>query len=123
VKGTGEHVPPRGTILFIHPSDEAYGADRVLLQAILGLRDRGWDCQVILADDSAPGWLSERLAEAGVTFARGPLAPARRQYLKAARLPAYARDLRAARRYVRREACSSATGYHPRQHQRLLVGR
>lgn len=102
MKGSSERAP-RGTVLFLHPSDEAYGADRILLEAILGLRKRGWECHVLLASDSEPGWLSARFREAGIPFKRGPLAPARRRYLRILGLPGYARDLLTARRFVRRE--------------------
>ena len=89
-------------ILFLHASDEAYGADRVLLSLVLALRDRGRRVAVILADDLPPGWLSAQLAEEGIAFERGPLAPARRRYLRLAGLPAYLRALLGARRHLRR---------------------
>jgi glycosyltransferase involved in cell wall biosynthesis len=56
----------------------------------------------MLADDLPPGWLSARLDEAGILVERGPLAPARRRYLRLAGLPAFVRDLLRARRYIRR---------------------
>ncbi|HTI29790.1 MAG TPA: glycosyltransferase family 4 protein [Methylomirabilota bacterium] len=89
-------------VLFLHASDEAYGADRVLLSLVLALRDRGQRVAVILADDLPPGWLSSQLAAEGIAFERGPLAPARRRYLRLAGLPAYLRALIAARRHLRR---------------------
>ena len=57
-------------VLFLHPSDEAYGADRVLLDIVLGLRERGHSVSVLLADDLPSGWLSARLVEAGVHVRR-----------------------------------------------------
>lgn len=89
-------------VLFVHASDEAYGADRVLLLLVLALKDAGRGVAVLLADDLPPGWLSAQLAAAGVTVERGPLAPARRRYLRLAGLPAYVRALMRARRHLRR---------------------
>ena len=80
-------------ILFLHPSDEQYGADRVLRAAVTGMRDRGHAVRVLVADDSSPGWLSERLAADGIEVRRGPLAPARRRYLTLWGLPGFVADL------------------------------
>jgi glycosyltransferase involved in cell wall biosynthesis len=91
-------------VLFLHPSDEQYGADRVLRTAAVGMRARGHDVRVLLADDSAPGWLSSQLAADGIEVRRGPLAPARRRYLHPAGLPGYVAALWRARRWIRREA-------------------
>jgi glycosyltransferase involved in cell wall biosynthesis len=88
-------------VLFVHPSDEAYGADRVLLDLALALHRGGRRVAVMLADDLPPGWLSARLGEAGIPVERGPLAPARRRYLRLAGLPAYLRALLRARRHIR----------------------
>jgi glycosyltransferase involved in cell wall biosynthesis len=96
------------SILFAHPSDEAYGADRVLLQAVVELAGRGWAPVVVLPDDTEPGWLSSRLAEAGVPVRRGPLAVARRRYLSPRHLPGYLGALLAARAFLSAEA--SRTG-------------
>lgn len=92
------------SILFLHPSDEAYGADRVLLQLVLALRDRQWRVGVLLSEDQPAGWLSQRLQAAGILMDRGPLAPARRRYLTVVALPAYLRALLRARRWVRSRA-------------------
>lgn len=93
-----------GHVLFVHPADEGYGADRILLGLVLGLRDRGWVVAVVLPDDVAPGWLSEQLLGAGVAVERGPLAVARRRYLRPTALPGYAVRLWLARRWVRHAA-------------------
>jgi glycosyltransferase involved in cell wall biosynthesis len=93
-------------VLFMHASDEAYGADRVLLSLVLALKRDGRRVAVLLADDLPPGWLSAQLAEAGVPVERGPLAPARRRYLRLAGLPAYVRALLRARRHIRRRVRS-----------------
>ena len=92
------------SILFVHGSDEAYGADRVLIDIVLGLRERGHRVAVLIPDDVPPGWLSERLAGAGISVERGPLAVARRRYLTVRRLPGYLLDLIRARRHIRRSA-------------------
>jgi glycosyltransferase involved in cell wall biosynthesis len=89
-------------VLFLHASDEAYGADRILLSLVLALRDRGLAVAVILADDLPPGWLSSRLVEEGIAVERGPLAPARRRYLRPTGLPGYLLALLRARRHLRR---------------------
>lgn len=91
-------------MLFVHPSDEAYGADRVLLRLATGLAQRGWRVAVLLSDDQPPGWLTQRLSGASIHAARGPLAPARRLYLTPRALLAYVGGLMQARRWVRREA-------------------
>jgi glycosyltransferase involved in cell wall biosynthesis len=91
------------SILLLHPSDEAYGADRALLRAAVGLRDRGWRVRLLLADDQPPGWVTEQARVAGISLGRGPLAPARRRYLKPGQLTPYFRQLLEARRWIRRE--------------------
>lgn len=92
------------SVLFVHPTDEAYGVDRVLLGLATGLAQRGWRVAVLMSDDQSPGWLSRRLAEASIEVARGPLAPARRRYLKPNALLGYLSALLRARRWVRGEA-------------------
>jgi glycosyltransferase involved in cell wall biosynthesis len=96
--------PEAKTILFLHPSDEAYGADRVLVETVLAAAAAGHRAAVLIADDEPPGWLSRRLAELGVPASRVPLAPARRRYFRPWRLPRYLLDLLAARRIVRRRS-------------------
>jgi glycosyltransferase involved in cell wall biosynthesis len=68
------------------------------------MRDRGHAVRVLIADDSEPGWLSAQLAEAGIEVRRGPMAPARRRYLRGAGLPGYVVRLWRARRWIHREA-------------------
>jgi glycosyltransferase involved in cell wall biosynthesis len=91
------------SVLLVHPSDEAYGADRVLLRLATGLAQRGWRVAVLISDDQAPGWLTQHLEEASIQVARGPLAPARRRYQTPGALIAYLRGLLRARRWLRRE--------------------
>ena len=96
--------PQRPSVLFAHPSDEAYGADRVFLTTVMAAVADGRVVRVLLPDDTAPGWLSERLNAMGVLVKRGPLAPARRRYLRIRALPAYAMSLLRAARFMRQEA-------------------
>lgn len=65
-------------VLFLHPSDELYGSDRVLLQVIQALR--GAELRVLLPDDVPRGLLADRLAEQGVRVERMPLPVVRRRY-------------------------------------------
>lgn len=91
-------------VLFLHGSDEAYGADRILLDVIVGLSKHGWPIHVLLPDDVAPGWLSASLAAAGIPVERLPLAVARRRHFRLSALPAYVGELSRARRTIRRRA-------------------
>jgi glycosyltransferase involved in cell wall biosynthesis len=93
-------------ILFLHPTDEAYGADRSLLLAAVGLQRRGWRVRIVVSDDQAPGWLTAQAEAAGISVARGPLAPARRRYLTLRQMPGFARRLIRARAWVRQEIAS-----------------
>ena len=121
---TSSAAPGRATrsVLFVHPSDEAYGADRVLLRMATGLAARGWRTRVLLSDDQAPGWLSAQLAEAGIAVARGPLAPARRRYLRPLGLPGYVRRLVRARRWIRSQASAFGAAVVHVNTSALLVG-
>jgi glycosyltransferase involved in cell wall biosynthesis len=112
----------RPPVLFLHASDEAYGADRVLLTMAHGLRERGRAVAVLLPDDTPRGWLSDRLGELGIAVTRGPLAPARRRYLRLRALPEYARSLLRARRFVRSRARSEGAGIVHVNTSALLVG-
>lgn len=96
--------PPVSSILFLHSSDESFGSDRVLLALVELALAEGMMPRVLLPDDTAPGWLSAQLQQRGVPITKAPLAPARRRYLHARRLPRYAMDLLRARHVVRREA-------------------
>lgn len=94
------------SVLLVHSTDEAYGADRSLLRAAVGLRARGWRVRVLVSDDEPPGWLTGQATALGIPLDRGPLAPARRQYLRLRQLPAYCRRLLEARRWIRQEVDS-----------------
>lgn len=92
------------SVLLIHPSDEAYGADRVLLRLAAGLQQRGWRLEVLISDDEPPGWLTEKLKEISIHVLRGPLAPARRRYFRPSKILGYVAALVRARKWVRSEA-------------------
>lgn len=95
----------RPRVVVLHPSDELYGADKVLLEVVEVLRDQG-PLEVWLPDDVdyGDGPLSRQLAASGVRVRRLPLPVLRRAYLRPRALPALvgrwirtARLLRAAR--------------------------
>jgi glycosyltransferase involved in cell wall biosynthesis len=87
--------------VFVHGSDEAYGADRVLLDQMAGLAARGWAVHLVLPDDTPEGWLTRSATEAGIGIERLPLAIARRRYLRPAGIPAYVVALLRSRRALR----------------------
>lgn len=91
-------------ILALHPSDELYGADRVLLDAVDVLARRG-QVTVWLADDLPyPGRpLSARLAEEGVRVLRRPIPVLRRAHLRPRAVPALLRRCWRTVRALRRE--------------------
>ena len=69
----------RPAVLVVHPSDELYGADRILLRvldAISGLVEP----VVVLPADVMPGALSAALHERGIRVERVPLPILRRRY-------------------------------------------
>ncbi|NRG39799.1 glycosyltransferase family 4 protein [Rathayibacter sp. VKM Ac-2835] len=90
------------TVLFLHPSDEAYGADRVLLEAVRAVPE-GTTAEVWLPDDldypARP--LSCLLEGRGITVRRMPLPVLRRAYLRPRHLPAFLRRIRATGRALR----------------------
>ena len=110
------------SVLFVHPTDEAYGADRVLLRLATGLVQRGWRVAVLISDDQAPGWLTQRLAEASIAVERGPLAPARRRYLTPSALLAYLGALLRARRWVRSQVARFGPSVVHLNTSAMLVG-
>jgi glycosyltransferase involved in cell wall biosynthesis len=69
----------RPKVLVLHPSDELYGADRILLRvldAIAGLAEP----VVVLPTDVAPGALTAALRERGIRVERASLPILRRRY-------------------------------------------
>lgn len=81
---------PRTTILYIHSSDEMYGADVILLQLIAGLDERRFRPIVVLPTDLAfDGRLSAALRQRGVLVLFTNLAVLRRSYFHPLRFPLY----------------------------------
>jgi len=91
-KKEGESAP--ASILFVHPSDELYGSDRVLLE-LVGRLDRNRFRPVVVVSTDFPyaGRLSRRLAEDGVRVYRLRIGILRRRVLSPLRAPRYAIDV------------------------------
>lgn len=70
------------TVLFIHPSDEMYGADRILLRVLDALEGLVRPV-VVLPNDTDPGPLSSELAHRGIQVLRRNIPVLRRQYMSA----------------------------------------
>jgi len=88
-------------VLFLHPSDELYGADTSLLYLLRGLDRARFQPFVILANDLAySGLLSKELAAAGIPVMSLPIAVARRTYLSPTGLAAFLRRVRGSVRIV-----------------------
>lgn len=73
----------RPNILFVHSSAELYGADRILLELLAGLRDAGHGLQVVLPN---PGPLHDEIKTLGVAVQRRNLGVLRRKYFSLAGL-------------------------------------
>ena len=94
-------MPEPKTILFVHHSNELYGADIVLLQTIRGLDRSLFSPIVLLPEDvrdgdglvKEGGGLSAELEKAGVPITFLPLAVLRRRYFKPKNFPGYMREL------------------------------
>lgn len=91
------------SILFVHSADEAFGSDRVLLAMVDVARRDGLAVGVLLPDDTADGWLSGQLRARGVPVSKGPLAAARRRYLRPGAVASYSVQLVRAARFLRKE--------------------
>ncbi len=78
----------RPVALILHPSDELYGADRVLLSVLEAISA---DVRpiVVLPDDGEPGALSVALRARNVQVLRRPMPILRRRYRSAAGVPAF----------------------------------
>jgi glycosyltransferase involved in cell wall biosynthesis len=85
-------TPAHGGVVVVHPSDEMYGADRVLLEVVDVLGGDG-DVQVWLPTDVPypRHELSRELVRRGVPVHHTDLPVLRRAYLRAGALPALAR--------------------------------
>lgn len=74
----------RRTILFAHPSPDLYGSDRMLLESVAALVDRGWDAVVTLPAD---GPLAAHLVHAGARVLHCPTPVLRKSLLSPRGLP------------------------------------
>lgn len=73
------------TVLYLHSSDDLYGADIILLQIVTGLDRKRFTPIVVLPDDMRHvGLLTAKLAAHGVESMHLPLAIVRRRYLRLA---------------------------------------
>jgi glycosyltransferase involved in cell wall biosynthesis len=83
-------------VLFLHPSDELYGADTSLLYLLRGLDRSRFEPYVILANDlDYSGLLSKELASSEIRVVSLPIAVARRKYLSPTGLPIFLNRMRA----------------------------
>lgn len=90
-------------VLFLHPSNELYGSDLVLLNLLRGLDRTYFQPLVALADDLPyEGLLAKELAASGIECRSLPLAVARRKYFTPTGLVGFLRRLRASTRLIQR---------------------
>jgi glycosyltransferase involved in cell wall biosynthesis len=89
------------SILFVHPSDELYGADRVLLEVIASVPP-DWEKEVWLPDDIEyeQRHLSSELRRRGISVRVVALPILRRAHLRITYLPTLLRNLRSTRRLL-----------------------
>lgn len=82
-------------VLFLHPSNELYGSDLVLLNLVRGLDRHKFAPLVVLANDLAyEGLLGKELEASGITYRSLPLAVMRRKYFSPKGIPAFWKRLR-----------------------------
>jgi glycosyltransferase involved in cell wall biosynthesis len=88
-------------VLFLHPSDELYGSDLVLLNLLRGLDRSRFTPLVVLANDLPyQGALSRELEASGIEVRHLPIAVARRKYLSPTGLLGFRRTLRRSTRMI-----------------------
>ena len=88
-------------VLFLHPSNELYGADTSLLYLLRGLDRSRFDPYVIRANDlDYSGLLSKELTKSQIKVASLPIAVARRKYLSPTGLPGFLGRVRSSVRLV-----------------------
>jgi glycosyltransferase involved in cell wall biosynthesis len=88
-KGDELDANPR-TILFVHHSNDLYGADNILLETVKGLDRSRYTPFVLLPEDCyCEGGLAAELEKSGIRYRFLPLAIVRRRYFKPWRLPGY----------------------------------
>jgi glycosyltransferase involved in cell wall biosynthesis len=87
-------------ILYIHPSNELYGADRVLLRLVRNLDKKKYTPHVVVANDlKYEGLLTDRLATNEIQYTEASLGVLRRKYQSPQGLGLFAyRTLHSARR-------------------------
>src|SRR5687768_8299622 len=73
-------------LVFLHPSDEMYGADRQLVALVTSVRDLVHPIVVIADDLPYSGALSKALRAEGIETVAGPLPVLRRRYAHPRRL-------------------------------------
>jgi glycosyltransferase involved in cell wall biosynthesis len=82
------------SVLFVHHSNDLYGADVVLLETVKGLDRSRFSPLVVLPEDCRhPGGLAAELEKIQVPFLFCPLAVMRRKYFRAARVLGYSAEL------------------------------
>jgi glycosyltransferase involved in cell wall biosynthesis len=87
--------PSPARVLFLHPSDELYGSDLVLLNLLRGLDRSRFAPLVVLANDLPyQGALSRELEASGIEVLHLPIAVARRKYLSPTGMLGFRRALR-----------------------------
>ncbi len=88
-------------VLFLHPSNELYGSDLVLLNLLRGLDRTYFRPLVVLADDLPyEGLLSRELEASGIEVRLLPIAVTRRKYFRPTGLLDFARKLRSSTRMI-----------------------
>jgi glycosyltransferase involved in cell wall biosynthesis len=88
-------------ILFLHPSNELYGADTSLLYLLRGLDRKRFLPSVVVANDlNYEGLLSRELAASGIECRSLPIAVARRKYLTPLGVPGFLMRLRSSTRLI-----------------------
>jgi glycosyltransferase involved in cell wall biosynthesis len=94
-RGPSVPVDAVARVLFLHPSDELYGADRVLLNLLAGLDRVRFEPLVVLANDLPYGGLLARELHArGIEVRHLPIAVARRKYLSPSGIGGFAARVR-----------------------------
>lgn len=85
----------RTRVLFLHPNDELYGSDRVLLNLVRGLDASRFEPYVVVGDDlGSAGLLTAELRKSAIPVFQLPLACVRRRYLTPRGLVWFTRRLR-----------------------------
>ena len=95
-------------VLFVHHSNDLYGADVMLLETVKGLDPEQFTPYVVLPDDcKAQGGLAAELEKAKIPYQFIPLAVIRRKYFKLGHFPTYCleavRAIGALRRIIREQ--------------------